>query len=201
MQSDVAVASLSHPCAQASAASSAAGGGLRQYLLGILGGAIETFDAQLLGVEKIFVYSRPSHPPDCLLLLKVCSDPPVDPLGHSEGEDVVQSEGDVFCDFPSVNMVDGGYTDVSAVTHLVSHMQRKHGVNTPIRVVAVVPDECNANDKPRFPGKNCAKNWNEVSVSYVLWSIRTVGLIYSLVVALALRIRSLDISNPHQIND
>jgi len=70
----------------------------------------------------------------------------LDELGLVQGM-AVCSNNVTDCEYPSVRLLDGGYTDDSGIALLVSRLQAKYGVNTPLRIAALDSDQCyNATD-------------------------------------------------------
>jgi len=75
----------------------------------------------------------------------------MDVLEHTGLQDMAVCSGETMsnCEFPSIRLLDGGYTDDSGIAMLVSHLQDKFGVGTPLGIIALDSDACtNTSDIP-----------------------------------------------------
>lgn len=66
------------------------------------------------------------------------------------------------CDFPSLRLLDGGYTDNSGVALLVGKMQKERGVGVPLRIAVLNSDGCLAGVTSLTCEDAAAGNWGDL---------------------------------------
>jgi len=66
------------------------------------------------------------------------------------------------CAFPSLRLLDGGYSDNSGVALLIGKMQKEHGVGTPLRLALLNSDGCVEGVASKLCQDAAAGNWGDL---------------------------------------